>query len=185
MSQINGTASAFLKQIKECFGTFFLRYLQPWHHSRVSSGKKKEQATRNKIKTFNLSYKSKKVNKAQTWQRIKFKTHRRARFFLPSLFWNVSVPQHDSAVLKLDNKAEASTSMGSQLSLSAAEDDRHTVQATIWRARRQGKAPTCRLRLTTAAGKGSFKTRYVKQQASSMHVSVAWFLSSNGGTCLQ
>lgn len=128
-----------------------------------------------KSKTFNMSYKSEKVNKP----------------FLPTLLLNVSVPQHDVVVLKLNKEAEASTSMGSQLSLLAAGGDHHSVQATVQirRGRQQGKAQTCWSSLvnwvTTATRKASFETWDVKQHASSMPVSVAWLLSSSRGSYLQ
>lgn len=52
--------------------------------------RQEEQTITNKSKTFNSSYKRKKVNKP----------------FLPTLLLNVSVPQHDVVMLKLNKEAE-------------------------------------------------------------------------------
>lgn len=53
--------------------------------------RQKEHNTRDKSETSNLSYKSKKANKPQSWQRInvKFKLHGRGYFYLPTLLLSV------------------------------------------------------------------------------------------------
>lgn len=93
-------------------------------------------------------------------------------------------------VLKLNREAEASTSLGSQLSLLAAGGDHHSVQALLNMEGKAARESSDMLELTgklvvTAARNVSCETRYVKQQASNVPVSVSWLLSSSRGSHLQ